>query len=184
MKVFSDIDGVITPSRKIWGMKFETAISPVVRGQAVTMSRNDRGSLCVFKMYSDHDSAAINLYREHIVFISHDMKMNQAWCEHKQVPFIHVPDGNEKFTQICFHLTESWTPKQCPEYIYIGDTLNDAKSLRHATIGYVPEDAAESLLRKVRPWQHVRTVMREGGHGVLDWVFCDLVSRGVIKEPE
>lgn len=183
--VVSDVDGVITSSEK--GFYLEEKESYVEGGYSFSKDYKihiepthsyKTKELKKVKFYSDHDSAILSLYKDCVVFISHDNDLNREWAKRKEVPFIYVPEGEEKYCVLKGYLKTL----NIDEYVYIGDTIKDYKCLFHAKYGYYPLDVATSLKNKIWSCEHITEVPRNGGAGVLDHVIIELVGRGFLEE--
>lgn len=153
--IFSDIDGVVTLVQK--GFYIDS-----------------NNKLCKVKMFSDADSAIIHKFGRSLTFISHDAQINKEWAQRHKVPFIHVQQGESKLYYILKNKSKKY------QYIYIGDTLYDYECLFQAKIGYIPQDASTSLIRKIEYRPNIIIVPKNGGCGILDWVYCDLIEKGIL----
>lgn len=170
MIIFSDIDGCITPKRKIWTEKTE-----YIRGGEFSLPRT-RKWLEVQKQYSDHDSCIIEHIREDLVFISGDDRVNRAWAEYKNVPFIHVPGFKDKWDA----LHEELTARGLSEFAYLGDALPDFTCLLNAKFAFVPSDASLFLIKKLQKERpSFIKLKRNGGNGALEEIVLFLLDKGL-----
>lgn len=163
---YVDFDGCITQPFKIW------------------FPDNDK--INCGKIISDHDSFAINLLKDRLVFISHDRRINENWCKERSLSFICVPKEKEKFQYLkedFFRRTGKKNPKN--NYIYIGDTLADFECLKNSKFGFIPFDASGLLKYKLyvnsSTVSHIKKLKTCGGHGVLEESVLILASMQILN---
>ena len=179
--IYCDIDGVLTRPYKIWR---EDIILGQVSIDPLEHANPTDTRLHVSKLISDHDSHAITLVRDHLVFISGDARVNRAYAKRQRVPYICVDKRHEdKWGFLVEHWQQNIDSESSPQgrYVYVGDSLPDYFCLRAAKLAFVPADASQLLLHKLK---HNKVefvqVNRRGGEGVLEAVICELIERGML----
>lgn len=195
--IFLDMDGCLASQGKIWREDPKFAISEQPPWTAERI--HGPGNLSVYKTISDHDSWAIDHFKEHahIVIISGDERINRAWSERRDVPFIFT--AQEGFHQdkwrylvaYMFHNhydrlgAEPPNPEMAAVYVkglyyYFGDAMPDWKCLENAKRGFVPKDASEFVVQKIRLNHDIRILNTKSGHGCFEAMAWILVEQGVL----
>lgn len=192
--IFSDMDGCISPKRKVWYMDREFEIT---QGHSYDydVPMPEVGSyshthLNVMKPICDHDSGTISLIRQlkqiELVFISGDDRINKAYAERQSIPFIFT--GQVKHSDKWEFLKSYWKRVYggSPEgkYVYVGDSIPDYRCLINSGLGFIPRDSSLLLataLDETKP-EHVKVLDSCGGDGVLEETLVRLIQMGKIQK--
>lgn len=194
---YSDIDGVLTPPRKLFQCFPRPDEAP--NGAMMFHEReDDRWS----KEYSDRDSWAMLRLKDHLVFISHD-KRNEEYVKYKGHKFVYAPHSKGDKSLV---LNRDWNDRlrtgevvgesNKPVYLYIGDGLFDYQCLREAKFGFIPDDADPLLVAKLHSkhmlpnppskatLDKVAVLVAGGGNGCISEAIFRLYSSGAYLQED
>lgn len=195
--IFCDFDGCIASHGKIWHGKFQPALADPMSGRNL-VEQGER--LTVSKVISDHDSWAIDYFKEyaHIVIISGDNRINEAWAKRRGVPFIYTcPKGfhQDKWPFLLNYIqnrenfddagtVEEWQSQESendfyPDFYYIGDAMPDYNCMVNAKRAYVPKDASTMLIAKLAKSEAKFKILNtSSGEGVFEEICHRLTITG------
>ncbi len=173
--IFLDCDGCLAAQGKIWYSQAH-------------VDKEQR--LGVHKVISDHDSWAIDHFKEHahIVIISGDERINRAWAERRGVPFIFTCAAGfhqDKWEFLVDYMVENHYDRIGAHvkgtYYYLGDAMPDYKCLVNAKTAFVPYDASRFLISKLqhsnRYFKHLSV---SSGNGTFEEMAWRLEHEGVL----
>lgn len=160
---YADVDGVLTPNRKLFQCR---AVDTKIDWQDTRW----------YKEYSDRDSFVLQNMKDHVVFISHD-KRNTYYVCYKGHKWCYAAHSSGDKYEV---LKEDWRQRvdaheiegdpHDPRYIFIGDAPFDWLCLKNSMLGFMPFNSSEFLLEKVRREEasHVEHLPVSGGEGCLE----------------
>jgi len=179
--IFLDIDGCIASQGKIWHEQ-EVRFTSGEFGQG---SRDTKKILSVSKVISDHDSWAIDTFKKQadIVIISGDERINKAWAERRDVPFIFTCAAGfhqDKWQFLTDYWYENFDVGPEGNYYYLGDCMPDYKCMVHAEQSFYPADAAECLVSKLCKRMDSHQLNTKSSQGCFEEMCWRLVNDGVL----
>lgn len=179
--IFADMDGCIASQSKIWRHQKD-------------------GTLTVSKAISDHDSWCIDHFKKHahIVIISGDKRINEAWAKRRGVLFVFTAAAGfhqEKWNLLVQYFIDNFYDRLGVEldeeqmahdhvvgkYYYLGDAMPDYKCLINAKKAFIPYDASKFLVEKLQDsdcW--FKRLSVNSGYGTFEEMAHWLVHEGVL----
>jgi len=180
--IFLDMDGCIASQGKLWSDH-----SPLSPGEIGVTRGPFRRNLSVQKIISDHDSWAVDTFKNQadIIIISGDERINRAWAERRGVPFIFT--CAKGFHQDKWeHLKRYWSENirndigPSGDYYYLGDCMPDKICMLNAIQAFYPNDAAFCIKERTYIKQNLKQLESKSGQGCFEEMCWHLVQDGVL----
>ena len=164
---FLDLDGCLASQGKIWRHQKD-------------------GTLTVSKVISDHDSWAIDALRDkaHIVIISGDRRINEAWAKRRKVPFIFTASDGfhaSKWNHLYQYWLQNFTDLPEGNYFYLGDSMPDFTCMVNAKLAFYPKDACLTLKRYAEPHGNITELGTKSGEGTFEAMIDVLIQAELLS---
>ena len=155
--VILDIDGVMTDSKKYYGLD----------------------GIPFAKTYCDKDFTAIKRLRGsgiEVCFLSGDERVNMAMAKNRNIPFYSAKGKDKSFFVKDF---EKKYKTNSSDMLYVGDDLFDLSIMKTVGYPFCTLDAPDLL----KNYCEIKNVIpRKGGQNVVAKLFDILLSRELIKD--